>query len=102
MAINNTCQKPNLVPKGPLALMPKCNDDHFCFFRPVREIEKKKSESFLLYFPSSSVSVITPSLLLGKGLRHLSLQVPPVFSQPLNGQKWSGFIWNSFSHGEKD
>ena len=33
-AINNTCQKLNLVPKEPLALMPNYNDDngHFCSF----------------------------------------------------------------------
>ena len=43
MAINNTCQKPSLVPKGPLALMPKCNDDHFCFFSHLVERTKVMS-----------------------------------------------------------
>ena len=43
MAINNTCQKPSLVPKGPLALMPKCNDDHFCFFSYLVERTKVMS-----------------------------------------------------------
>ena len=49
MAINNTCQKPSLVPKGPLALMPKCNDDHFCFFSHL--VERTKVMSVLLEQP---------------------------------------------------